>query len=93
MGKYIYKERTERNLPHFHPPGATLFVTFRLAGTVSKPTLRLYYAQKRWWEEEVALHQQESPTGQDYEVAEGLFGVGSEWSDWAQRSVLATVKL
>src|SRR5262249_49682251 len=34
MSEYIYKERTERNLPHFHPPGATLFVTFRLAGTV-----------------------------------------------------------
>jgi len=29
-----------------------LFVTFRLAGTVPKPALRLYYAQKQWWEEE-----------------------------------------
>ncbi len=52
MGEYIYKERTERNLPHFHPPNATLFVTFRLAGTVPKPVLRLYYAQKQWWKEE-----------------------------------------
>lgn len=52
MDEYIYKERTERNLPHLHPPGATLFVTFRLAGTVPKPILRLYYAQKQWLEEE-----------------------------------------
>jgi len=52
VSEYIYKERTERNLPHFHSPGATLFVTFRLAGTIPKPTLRHYYAQKRWWEEE-----------------------------------------
>lgn len=52
MAEYIYKERTERNLPHIHPPDATLFVTFRLAGTVPKPALRRYHAQKQWWEEE-----------------------------------------
>jgi len=52
MAEYVYKERTERNLPHFHPPDATLFVTFRLSGTVPKPTLRLYHARKQWWEEE-----------------------------------------
>jgi putative transposase len=53
MGEYIYKERTERNLPHIHPPDAILFVTFRLDGTVPKPTLRQYYAQKQWWKEEM----------------------------------------
>lgn len=52
MTEYIYKERTERNLPHLHPPDTTLFVTFRLAGTVPKPVLRLYHAQKQWWKEE-----------------------------------------
>ncbi len=52
MKQYIYKEHTERNLPHWHPPGATLFVTFRLADTVPKPLLRLYYARKLWLEEE-----------------------------------------
>jgi putative transposase len=52
MSEYIYKERTERNLPHIHPPAATLFVTFRLAETVPKPVLRQYYAQKQWLEEE-----------------------------------------
>lgn len=52
MGGYIYKEHTERDLPHFHPPDATLFVTFRLSETIPKPVLRMYRAQKRWWEEE-----------------------------------------
>src|SRR5262249_640960 len=52
MSEYIYKERTERNLPHFHPPGATLFVSFRLAGTGPKPTVREYYEQKQSLEEE-----------------------------------------
>lgn len=52
MTDYIYKERTERNLPHRHPPGATLFVTFRLAETIPKSMLRLYRAQKLWFEEE-----------------------------------------
>jgi hypothetical protein len=52
MSEFIYKERTERNLPHFHPPGATLFVTFRLVDTVPKSVLRVYYAQKKWLQEE-----------------------------------------
>lgn len=33
--RYFY----QRNLPHFQPPGATLFITFRLAGSI--PTLIL----------------------------------------------------
>jgi putative transposase len=52
MDEYIYKEHTERSLPHFHPPNATLFVTFRLAGTIPKSVLRIYHAQKHWLEEE-----------------------------------------
>jgi REP-associated tyrosine transposase len=52
MGPYDYKEFTRRNLPHFHPIGATLFVTFRLAGTVPLSEVRLYQAQKEWFEKE-----------------------------------------
>ena len=29
-----YKHTYQRNLPHIQPPGATLFVTFRLAGSI-----------------------------------------------------------
>ncbi|MGE0886746.1 MAG: transposase [Blastocatellales bacterium] len=52
MNEYIYKEYTERDLPHIQPPDATLFVTFRLAGSIPKSVLRVYRAQKLWWEEE-----------------------------------------
>lgn len=47
MSEFLYKGRTRRNLPHIHPPGATLFVTFRLAGTVPQAVLRLYHARKK----------------------------------------------
>jgi putative transposase len=52
MNEFIYKEYSERNLPHFHPPSATLFVTFRLADTVAQSVLRQYYAMKKWLQAE-----------------------------------------
>jgi REP element-mobilizing transposase RayT len=52
MREFVYEERTERNLPHIHSPRATLFVTFRLSGSIPKPVLRFYYGQKKWLEEE-----------------------------------------
>lgn len=52
MSEFVYKERTERKLPHFHPPGATLFVTYRLTGTVPRSVLQLYHAKKKWFQEE-----------------------------------------
>jgi len=52
LKEFVYKERTERNLPHIQSPRATLFVTFRLAGTIPKPVLRFYHSQKKWLEEE-----------------------------------------
>ena len=45
---YLYKEFTKRHRPHFHPPGATLFVTFRLANSVPQTSLREYRAKRDW---------------------------------------------
>jgi putative transposase len=53
MRQYNYKERTARNLPHYHPPQATLFLTFRLAGTVPRPVLRKYSSEKQWLTNEI----------------------------------------
>ncbi len=39
MSQYDYKPEYERNLPHIQPPGATLFVTIRLAGSIPKEVL------------------------------------------------------
>ena len=36
MSQYDYNPEYKRNLPHIQPPGATLFVTFRLAGSIPK---------------------------------------------------------
>ncbi|HUM68690.1 MAG TPA: hypothetical protein PLK31_07580 [Chloroflexota bacterium] len=39
MSQYDYKPEYQRNLPHIQPPGATLFVTFRLAGSIPTAVL------------------------------------------------------
>ena len=46
MSQFDYKEFYERNRPHIHPPDATLFVTFRLAGSIPQAVLRKYRAEK-----------------------------------------------
>ena len=50
---YEYDEHSCRNLPHWHPPGATLFVTFRLADSIPKAVVRQYKAKKEWLTNEI----------------------------------------
>ncbi|MCB0196168.1 MAG: transposase [Anaerolineae bacterium] len=45
MNKLTYKLRYRRHLPHIQPPGATLFVTFRLAGSIPQPVLQQLLAE------------------------------------------------
>lgn len=52
MSQFDYQEFYEKHLPHFQPPEATLFVTFRLAGSIPQPVLRQWKAEKLWLEEE-----------------------------------------
>lgn len=40
MSNYDYRLQYRRNLPHIQPPGATFFVTFRLAGSIPVAVLR-----------------------------------------------------
>src|SRR5262245_51785328 len=47
-----YREVTERHRPHLHPPSTTLFITFRLANSISRATLESYHAAKVWLEAE-----------------------------------------
>jgi hypothetical protein len=53
MGNLDYKQFTERHRPHIHPPGRTLFVTYRLADSIPKVTIRAYKAKKEWLENEL----------------------------------------
>lgn len=41
MGTLNYRLLYQRNLPHYQPVTATLFVTFRLAGSLPVEVLRL----------------------------------------------------
>ncbi len=43
---YEYKQFYRRKLPHIHSPGSTLFVTFRLAGSIPKTVLQQWLAEK-----------------------------------------------
>lgn len=47
MSHFEYKQVYERNLPHIQPPGATLFVTFRLAGSIPQPVLEEWLREKK----------------------------------------------
>jgi hypothetical protein len=49
MDNFGYKEFYRRQLPHIQPPGATIFVTFRLTGSVPHEVLA------RWPKEHLEL--------------------------------------
>ena len=48
----------ERNLPHWLPPGSTLFLTFRLAGTLPGEVLAQY--QAAWTQEDQIIQREET---------------------------------
>src|SRR5262245_8881335 len=47
MSQLEYQEYYERNLPHFQPPEATLFVTFRLDGSLPDAALEQWRIEKK----------------------------------------------
>lgn len=53
MSQFEYKQFYHRNRPHIHPPDSTLFVTFRLAGSIPKAVVRQYRNEKLLREREV----------------------------------------
>ncbi len=48
MGQFDYQPVYRRNLPHFQPPGAAFFVTFRLAGSLPKNVVRQWDRERQW---------------------------------------------
>jgi putative transposase len=48
MSHFNYKSSYHRNLPHIQPPGATLFVTFRLAGSLPQSIIEQWQKKRRW---------------------------------------------
>src|SRR5262249_7895414 len=47
MTQFEFKQHYGRNLPHIQPPGATLFVTFRLGGSIAKSVHEQWLREKR----------------------------------------------
>lgn len=47
-----YKQYYRRKLPHIHSPGATLFLTFRLADSIPKSVIEKWKQEKIWLEKE-----------------------------------------
>lgn len=47
MNKFSYKLKYRRNLPHIQPPGATLFVTFRLVGSIPRQVQQQLLAEAK----------------------------------------------
>ena len=45
MSQFEYKQFYHRNRPHIHPPDSTLFVTFRLAGSIPKAVVQKYRSE------------------------------------------------
>ncbi|AMJ67619.1 transposase [Hymenobacter sp. PAMC 26628] len=82
----------QRNLPHIMPPGATLFITFRLAGSLPLAVieqLQVEYAQ--------SLHFQENPD-QTYARQRRYFGAFDQLLDtddggpiWLRQAAVAQV--
>lgn len=52
MSQFDYQEYYRRNLPHIQPPGATLFVTFRLDGSIPQAILDAWRSEKKQLEAE-----------------------------------------
>lgn len=53
MGRLNYHELTVRKRPHFQPLNGTLFVTFRLADSIPKSTVRCYKAKRDWLKDQL----------------------------------------
>lgn len=68
MGQFDYQQFSERHRPHIHPPGATIFVTYRLAGSIPKATVREYKAKKEWLDDQLLRAQAASLSNNSPEV-------------------------
>jgi REP element-mobilizing transposase RayT len=54
MTSLAYKQFSRRHLPHVHPPSSTLFVTYRLAGSIPQPLMRYYKRKNAWLQTELS---------------------------------------
>ena len=81
-----YKLEYERRLPHIQPPGATLFVTFRLADSIPAAKLRELLAEAERLTRELEQIEDTAVRRQQHYIAQKrLFGLWDDALDTAQQ--------
>ena len=82
MGQFSYQQFAKRHRPHIHPPGAILFVTYRLAGSIPQSTVREYRAKKEWLEDQLVRAKEIDFNDEAPEVSAWLERVEQFKQDW-----------
>lgn len=71
----LYRFSYNRHLPHIQPPGATLFVTFRLAGSLPLAVQRRLLAEAKLVEKQIAaIEDKDEKTRRASQEQKRLFG-------------------
>ncbi len=79
MNRLRYREFYRRHLPHYQPPGATLFITFRLAGSLPAAVLRELDEETRRRERGLlTIADEKERARQKYRLARYMF---ARWDD------------
>lgn len=82
MGQFGYQQFARRHRPHVHPPNAILFVTYRLAGSIPKATVRHYKAMKEWLNNQLERAQKNAQSDATFELCTWLERVEKFNQDW-----------
>lgn len=82
MGRLDYHALTIRKRPHFQPLEGTLFITFRLAESIPKATVRYYQAKREWLKGQLRRVKQvsaEAPSQEEASLLVRLKQINREW--------------
>ena len=75
MGLLSFKQACKRNLPHIQPPGATLFVTFRLAASIPHEMIESLIEEARHTEAQLdCISDEKTRKEQAYLANRRMFG-------------------
>jgi putative transposase len=82
-----YRLYYQRTLPHYQPPGATLFVTFRLAGSLPKKIIQQLEVDRRLEEIKInRITEQKTRDNTAYQAQKRLFAKWDAELDAAENS-------
>jgi putative transposase len=87
MSTLDYQLYYQRTLPHYQPPGATLFITFRLAGSLPKEVIQHLEVEKHREELEIdRISGQKARENAAYQAQKRLFAKWDAELDAAENS-------